>query len=79
MRETKENTVHKVSDNKINQYSAVNENTRNYPDHSARPLVNIKRGEKSGEKLGEKPTYTRSYSFCGYTLEMQKREVSCLG
>ena len=29
MRETKEQTVHKVSDNKKNEYSAVNEKTRN--------------------------------------------------
>ena len=79
MREKKEHTVHKIVDNKKNENSTLNENTRNFSDRGARPRPNIKRGEKSGEKRGEKPTYTKSCAFCGYTHEMQKEKCPAWG
>ena len=79
MRETKEQALHKVSDNKKEQYSVVNKNTRNFTDRCARPRTNSKRREKSSEKRGEKPTYTKSCAFCWYTHEIQKEKCPAWG
>lgn len=79
MKETKEQAVQMVSDNKKEQYSVVNEKTRNFTDRGARPLTNSKSGEKSGEKRGEKPTYTKSCTFRWYTHEIQKEKCPAWG